>query len=103
MHALATAKAGSLGDERYISHSIYPELISERLNRPKMAVFLPFVQRQSGEESLLRSYHSHWTPRACSSPNLSAIGRTSRVCQVVVINTQHTCGGGIRRVAPKKN
>ena len=59
MHALATAKAGSLGDERYISHSINAQLISERLNRPKMAVFLPFVQRQSGGETLLRSYHTH--------------------------------------------
>ena len=59
MHALATAKAGSLGDERYISHSIFPELISERLNRPKMAVFHPFVQRQSVREWLLRSYHTN--------------------------------------------
>ena len=59
MHALATAKAGFLGDERYISHSIYPELISERLNRPKMAVFHAFVQVQSVREWLLRSYHTH--------------------------------------------
>ena len=59
MHALATAKAGSLGDERCISHSIFPQLILERLNRPKMAVFLPFVQRQSVREWLLRSYLTH--------------------------------------------
>ena len=67
---------------------------SERLNRPKMAVFHASAQRQIGVESLLRSYHTYSTPRACSSPNLSAIGRTSRVCQVSVINTQHTYGGG---------
>ena len=59
MHALATAKAGSLGDERYISYSLFVELFSEGLNRPKMAVFLPFVQRQSRGESLLRSYHTN--------------------------------------------
>ena len=59
MHALATAKAGSLRDERYISHSYFLNLFQERLNRPKMAVFLPFVGRQSGEESLLRSYHTN--------------------------------------------
>ena len=29
MHALATAKAGSLGDERYISYSLFVELFSE--------------------------------------------------------------------------
>ena len=31
MHALATAKAGSLGDERYISHSIWIYKCSELL------------------------------------------------------------------------
>ena len=59
MHALATAKAGSLGDERYISHSINAQLISERLNRPKMAVFHASAQRQSVREWLLRSYHTY--------------------------------------------
>ena len=57
-------------------------------------VFLPFVQRPSVREWLLRSYHSHSTPRACSSPNLSAIGRTSRACQVLVIFPEHTYGCG---------
>ena len=55
MHALATAKAGSLGDERYISYSLFVQLLSERLNRPKMAVFHAFVHRQSVRESLGRS------------------------------------------------
>ena len=59
MHALATAKAGSLGDERYISHPIFPQLILERLNRPKMAVFHAVVHRQSVREWLLRSYHTN--------------------------------------------
>ena len=59
MHALATAKAGSLGDELYVVISRFVEIFSEGLNRPKMAVFLGFVDRQSGEESLLRSYHTY--------------------------------------------
>ena len=55
MHALATAKAGSLGDELYVAISRFVEIFSEGLNRPKMAVFHPFVQRQSVRESLRRS------------------------------------------------
>ena len=59
MHALATAKAGSLGDERYISYSLFVELFSEGLNRPKMAVFHASAQLQIGVESLLRSYQTY--------------------------------------------
>ena len=57
MHALATAKAGSLGDERYISHSINAQLISERLNRPKWQFFTP-LHNAIGVESLRSATHT---------------------------------------------
>jgi len=47
MHALATAKAGSLGDERYIQICIAIDKCSTYFRAPKMAVFHAFVQRQS--------------------------------------------------------
>ena len=59
MHALATAKAGSLGDELYVAISRFVEIFSEGLNRPKMAVFHASAQRQSVREWLLRSYHTY--------------------------------------------
>ena len=46
MHALATAKAGSLGDERYISYSLFVES-SKTAKTPKMAVFHASAARQS--------------------------------------------------------
>ena len=59
MHALATAKAGSLGDERYIQICIAIDKCSTYFRAPKMAVFHAFVQRQSVQEWLLRSYLTH--------------------------------------------
>ena len=76
-------------------------LISEHLNRPKkmggkFSRLRTPPKRAGMAPALLRLPHKILPlglarcSRACSSPNLSAIGRTSRVCQVSVIKNIHT-------------
>ena len=85
---------------------INAQLISEHLNRPKKMgqIFTPSEQESYTAKACRNgSCAPNWLPhilplglarcsRACSSPNLSAIGRTSRVPGVG--DKEHTYGGG---------